>query len=82
MPAITLLGWFHTICGILSILIVLYVLFRHKLISFQQKSLQTLFSFNIHNSLFLFTYIQSRWFWYCSYIRSFNIIGCSYWNIS
>ena len=37
MPAITLLGWFHTICGILSILIVLYVLFRHKLISFQQN---------------------------------------------
>ena len=37
MPAITLLGWFPTICGILSILIVLYVLFRHKLISFQQN---------------------------------------------
>ena len=37
MPTITLLGWFHTICGILSILIVLYVLLRHKLISFEQN---------------------------------------------
>ena len=37
MPEITLLGWFHTIFGILSISIVLYVLFRHKLISFNQN---------------------------------------------
>ena len=37
MPAITLMGWFHTICGILSILIVLYVLFKYKLISFKQQ---------------------------------------------
>lgn len=37
MPEITLLGWFHTICGILSIIIVLYVLFQYKLISFNQN---------------------------------------------
>jgi len=37
MPEITLLGWFHTICGILSIIIVLYVLFQHKLISIKQN---------------------------------------------
>ena len=37
MPEITLLGWFHTICGILSIIIILYVLFQYKLISFNQN---------------------------------------------
>jgi uncharacterized membrane protein len=36
MPAISMLGWFHTVCGIFSILIVLYVLFKYRLISYEQ----------------------------------------------
>ena len=57
MPTITLLGWFHTICGILSILIVLYVLLRHKLISFEQnlsKLYLLLTSITAFSSLFIY----------------------------
>ena len=38
MPQMTLLGWFHTILGVLSLVTVFYTLFKYKIISFSQFS--------------------------------------------
>ena len=38
MPDMTLLGWFHTILGVLALIIAFYVLIKHKIISLAQFS--------------------------------------------
>tara|TARA_B100000401_G_scaffold215296_1_gene145292 strand:+ start:901 stop:1386 length:486 start_codon:yes stop_codon:yes gene_type:complete len=38
MPEMTLLGWFHTILGILAVLSGFYTLYRHRVISTEESS--------------------------------------------
>ena len=38
MADMTLLGWFHTILGVLALIIAFYVLIKHKIISLAQFS--------------------------------------------
>ena len=37
MPEMTLLGWFHTITGVIAVLSGFYALYKHKIISSQEK---------------------------------------------
>jgi len=38
MPEMTLLGWFHTVLGVLALIIAFYTLIKYKIISLAQFS--------------------------------------------
>ena len=38
MPEMTLLGWFHTILGVLAVLSGFYTLYKYRVISFKESS--------------------------------------------
>ena len=38
MPEMTLLGWFHTVLGVLAVLSGFYTLYKYKVISIEQNS--------------------------------------------
>ena len=67
MPEMTLLGWFHTILGILAVLSGFYTLYKYKVISTEESSgrLYVLVTLLVAGSAL------GR-FWGCSYPRCFN----------
>ena len=38
MPEMTLLGWFHTVLGVVALVSAFYTLYHHKIISLNQIS--------------------------------------------
>ena len=38
MPSMTLLGWFHTVMGVIAILTAAYTLYQHRIIRAADKS--------------------------------------------